>query len=299
MRCFGVFSELIVLPPHAREAVSKPDGARSSMLPRYNLQRSTRVCRRNQSMYPYITGEIVIKRGGNPPPSSHPKFEAGRARYPRIRVGMRVGICRGNGRKAKMLRGASAAGHTDGSSMGMQQESIVQRLIQLSGLKDHRKHPILRLRGGNAPGRAEDQVQDLLRWSSEYKSDQVVIEDGGKSAFHGEIPNFYMYDSEPESAWSVRTDHPLPPCRSYFEVAFSQSHIKEGTILEEGTNAVGLVSKHVKTFDGLWWEDDRRNHTWALHDSEMASYGWISDPTRKQERWAMDASFGCKDRVLS
>ena len=48
--------------------------------------------------------------------------------------------------------------------------------------------------------------------------------------------------------------------------------------LEEGWNTVGLVAAGETDMNGWWWRDERRSHTWGVHDSMRQAYVSISSP---------------------
>ena len=48
--------------------------------------------------------------------------------------------------------------------------------------------------------------------------------------------------------------------------------------LEEGWNTIGLVAAGETDMNGWWWRDERRQHTWGVHDSMRQAYVSISSP---------------------
>ena len=210
------------------------------------------------------------------------------------------------------------------TSLGMVRPSRSTHMLRLrggtasssSGLRGVcDENPVVRMRDyARTQGRASDTklvvgVQTgagaelyRARWSRRWKAGQLEVSNDRRSVYN---PHFFesMDEDVIWEAWSVRADRPLPSSgRHYFEVSISQNKARTpdelpADTLEEGWNTVGLVGAVETCFSGWWWRDERRQHTWGVHDSMRAAYVSISDPEHQASKWARGGSFGNHDTV--
>mmetsp|Transcript_27429 Transcript_27429/g.66804 ORF Transcript_27429/g.66804 Transcript_27429/m.66804 type:complete len:544 (-) Transcript_27429:61-1692(-) len=122
---------------------------------------------------------------------------------------------------------------------------------------------------------------------------------------------------------SVRGENSLPKQgQAYFEVTFSRRGLAKGAPLN-GFYYAGVCDSTVEQWDGLWRDDDRRNHMWGLRSEtsdrphkapkekrgatfgattrggmpEKPSRGELCGPECRGEPWTDGSSFGEKDVV--
>ena len=133
-------------------------------------------------------------------------------------------------------------------------------------------------------GQGDDQQEEVYRakWSRKLKAGQLQVSADGCTVYN---PHYMERLDVIFEAWSVRADTPIPSTgKHYFEVSIWQDDKPPGLpadTLEEGWNTIGLVAAGESNFNGWWWRDARREHTWGLHDSMRQAYVSISSPSHQ------------------